>query len=80
MAKESGMVRSVNMPQKTFGFIATTDGDRFFHWSDYDLTSDKPFHHLKTGDVVTFDADVRDDKPVAKSVHFKYKVDTRKKK
>lgn len=76
--RQSGMVRSLNIPTKTFGFISTPEGDRFFHWSEFKNDSDKPFHHLRMGDSVTFTpATSNEGKPIAKDVHFKYAVDTR---
>ena len=79
--RESGMIRNMNIPAKNFGFVSTPTGDRFFHWSEYQNTSDKPFHHLRVGDMITFvPGTSKEGKPIAQAVHFKYAVDTRKKK
>lgn len=81
LKREQGMVRNMNLPGKNFGFISTASGDRFFHWSEYQNTSDKPFHHLRIGDPITFVAATSSEgKPIAQAVEFKYLVDTRKKK
>ena len=80
MSRETGMIRNINLPQRTFGFVTNGAQEWFFHWSDFNQKSDKPFHHLKVGDAVTFTPSSNGDKQVAKDIHFKYIVDTRKKK